>query len=62
MGVRSAFAEVESMAIASGRYCNFPEFAEDPVHLLFGDNYDRLVDVKTKYDPENRFHNIEPAE
>ncbi|WP_336344997.1 BBE domain-containing protein [Halalkalicoccus ordinarius] len=25
---------------------------EKPARLLFGGNYDRLVDVKTKYDPK----------
>jgi FAD/FMN-containing dehydrogenase len=31
----------------------------------FGSNYDRLVDLKTKYDPDNLFHinlNIPPQQ
>ena len=60
---REGFAAFEELPVAGGRYGNFPGFAEDPAHLLFGDNYDRLVDVKTTYDPENLFHlnqNIAP--
>ena len=62
--VREWFEETEALSVAGGRYGNFPGFAEDPAHMLFGENYDRLVEVKTTYDPENRFHlnqNIAPA-
>lgn len=54
--VRDGVAEAESLAVASGRYANFPGLGEDPATLLFGDNYDRLVEVKTTYDPGNLFH------
>jgi FAD/FMN-containing dehydrogenase len=60
---REGFAAFEELSVAGGRYGNFPGFTEDPTHLLFGDNYDRLVEVKTTYDPENLFHvnqNIAP--
>jgi reactive intermediate/imine deaminase len=60
---RDAFADFEALAGTDGRYGNFPGLARDPAHLLFGENYERLVDVKTTYDPENRFRvnqNIEP--
>ncbi|QIO25123.1 FAD-binding oxidoreductase [Haloarcula sp. JP-L23] len=60
---REGIAELEELPVASGRYGNFPGLAEDPAELLFGDNYDRLVDIKTKYDPENLFRlnqNIAP--
>ena len=53
---RDWFAELASMDVASGRYGNFPGGGEDPASLLFGGNYDRLVEVKTRYDPENLFH------
>ena len=60
---REGFAAFEELSVTGGRYGNFPGFAEDPARLLFGENYDRLVDIKTTYDPENLFHvnqNISP--
>jgi hypothetical protein len=54
---------------AEGRYVNYLDDDEakrgggDPVRAAYGVNYDRLVEVKTKYDPENVFHlnfNIPP--
>lgn len=53
---RDGLAELERLPVAAGRYGNFPGLAEDPAETLFGDNYDRLVEVKTKYDSENLFH------
>lgn len=47
-------------------YLNFPGMLEDGDNLVraaFGENYMRLVDLKTKYDPENVFRrnqNIKP--
>ena len=47
-------------------YLNFPGHGEDGAALTkaaFGSNYQRLVEIKTKYDPKNRFcfnQNIEP--
>ena len=49
---------------ADGAYVNFMmEEGEDRVRATYGDNYDRLVEVKTKYDPTNLFRvnqNIQP--
>jgi FAD/FMN-containing dehydrogenase len=48
-------------------YLNFPGHGEDGVALArtsFGANYQRLVQIKSKYDPENRFRfnqNIVPG-
>ena len=48
-----------------GAYLNFlMEEGEDRIHATYGDNYDRLVGVKKKYDPANFFRvnqNIKPA-
>jgi len=51
-----------------GRYVNYLDDDEaqrgpDPVRAAYGPNYDRLVEIKTKYDPDNVFHlnfNIAP--
>jgi FAD/FMN-containing dehydrogenase len=49
-----------------GAYLNFPGLGEDNEELVrtsYAENYDRLVDVKTKYDPGNLFRmnvNIRP--
>ncbi|KAB1188014.1 MULTISPECIES: FAD-binding oxidoreductase [Haloferax] len=63
--VRNGIEELREMLVTTGGYGNFPGFGEDPSQTLFGDNYNRLVDVKTVYDPENLFKlntNIEPHE
>jgi FAD/FMN-containing dehydrogenase len=47
-------------------YLNFPGFLEEGdamIRSAFGNNYQRLVELKTKYDPQNVFHinqNIKP--
>ena len=49
-----------------GLYLNFGGFGEEKDALVrsgYGANYDRLVELKTKYDPGNLFrvnHNIQP--
>jgi FAD/FMN-containing dehydrogenase len=51
--------------VTSGRYVNYLGDDEegDPVAAAYGSNYQRLRELKTKYDPENFFHmnqNIPP--
>ncbi len=55
-----------SAPYASGTvYVNFmTEDEEDRVKAAYGPNYDRLVELKNKYDPTNLFrvnHNIKPT-
>ena len=52
-------------ATGSG-YVNFltEEEGSDRVHAAYGENYDRLVEIKTKWDPNNVFRmnkNIPPT-
>jgi FAD/FMN-containing dehydrogenase len=50
---------------AGGAYVNMMmEEGEERVRASYGDNYDRLAQIKATYDPENLFHvnqNIRPA-
>ena len=52
---------------ARRRYANYlaaDEMGEDPVRAAFDPNYERLVEVKNRYDPENLFHlnqNVKPT-
>ncbi len=50
---------------AGGAYVNFMmEEGEDRIRATYGDNYNRLAEVKAKYDPENFFRanqNIRPG-
>jgi FAD/FMN-containing dehydrogenase len=49
-----------------GQYLNFPGFYEEGESLIratYGENYQRLVELKNKYDPANLFNqnqNIKP--
>jgi FAD/FMN-containing dehydrogenase len=52
---REWIARTEALPVASGRYGNFPGLNEDPARLRYGDNYERMVDLKTAYDPDNLF-------
>jgi FAD/FMN-containing dehydrogenase len=51
---------------AGGSYINFMmEEGEDRIRATYGDNYERLVAIKSKYDPTNFFRvnqNIKPAD
>jgi FAD/FMN-containing dehydrogenase len=64
---RDAWATLRRFG-AGGLYPNFAGFGEEKNELAraaFGSNYDRLVDLKTKYDPDNLFHinlNIPPQQ
>jgi FAD/FMN-containing dehydrogenase len=42
----------------SGRWLNYlgDDQAEDAIRAAYGPNYDRLVEVKRRYDPDNIFH------
>ena len=63
--VKDYYAAIHPHSGSDGGYINF--MADDDDHRVeanYGANYDRLVEVKTKYDPGNVFHvnqNIEPA-
>ena len=64
---RDAWATLRRFG-AGGLYPNFAGFGEEKNELAraaFGSNYDRLVELKTKYDPDNLFHinlNIPPQQ
>jgi len=52
---------------AGGAYVNFlmGDEGEERVKATYGDNYERLVAIKNKYDPDNLFRvnqNIKPGE
>jgi FAD/FMN-containing dehydrogenase len=58
------FYEATAPHSKEGGYINFVSGDDqDRVRANYGDNYDRLVDVKRKYDPDNLFRlyqNIRP--
>ena len=63
--VRQTYAAMEPF-IAPGRYVNYLDDDEtgDSVPAAYGQNYRRLQEIKTKYDPNNFFHmnqNILPS-
>jgi FAD/FMN-containing dehydrogenase len=63
---REGWSKSEPFGHHGRAYLNFPGHGEDNTKLTrasFGDNYQRLVGIKTKYDPQNRFRfnqNIQP--
>jgi FAD/FMN-containing dehydrogenase len=54
---RGAFAAVEPY-LADGRWLNYlgDDQGDDAIRAAYGENYERLRDVKRRYDPENVFH------
>ena len=58
------FFKASAPYASAGAYVNFMTADErDRVAAAYGSNYDRLVEIKRRYDPENIFHvnqNIEP--
>jgi FAD/FMN-containing dehydrogenase len=62
--VRATYASLDPYA-AGGRWLNYlaDDDADDAVGAAYGPNYDRLREVKRRYDPDNVFrlnHNIVP--
>src|SRR6185437_3256551 len=60
-----AYAEALRPYSAAGGYVNFlmADEGQERVKATYGDNYERLVDIKTTYDPTNLFQvnqNIKP--
>jgi FAD/FMN-containing dehydrogenase len=64
---REVVDDVRRSSGGSGAYLNFPgllEEGERQIREAFGDNYERLVALKTAYDPQNLFRvnqNIPPS-
>ena len=63
---RRAWSNLHRYSASGGVYLNFAGFGEEKDALLraaYGSNYERLVELKTKYDPTNLFRmnqNIKP--
>ncbi len=56
---RGAFGDLQRFAC--GIYLNFPGLTEDADRLLQGayaENYERLLEIKTAYDPDNLFQGV----
>jgi FAD/FMN-containing dehydrogenase len=66
--VREVISEVEGFSVAGGTYLNFSgreeAAAAELVQAAYGDNLQRLAEVKKRYDPDNLFrlnNNVTPA-
>jgi FAD/FMN-containing dehydrogenase len=58
------FADATTPLATGGVYVNFISEGEERVQAAYGANYDRLVELKNKYDPTNLFslnQNIKPT-
>ena len=64
IGWAREFFKASAPYASAGAYVNFMTEEEgDRVAAAYGSNYDRLVEIKRRYDPENVFHlnqNIKP--
>jgi hypothetical protein len=62
--VRTFWDAIQSHAVNIGSYVNgISEADETRLRATYGDKYERLVEIKRKYDPDNVFHrnqNIKP--
>ena len=66
--VREVISEVEGFSVAGGTYLNFSgqeeAAAAELVQAAYGDNLQKLAEVKKRYDPGNLFrlnNNVTPA-
>jgi FAD binding domain/Berberine and berberine like len=58
------FEALDPHSMGAGYVNMMMEEGEDRVRASYGENYDRLANIKAKYDPDNFFHvnqNIKPA-
>ena len=55
---REAWTDIQPFS-TGGTYVNFltEDDGEDRIRDAYGDSYDRLVDIKTSWDPDNLFNN-----
>jgi FAD/FMN-containing dehydrogenase len=60
-----AYSDAVSPYSTGGSYINMTmEEGDDRLRAIYGPNYDRLAEIKAKYDPDNVFHvnqNIKPG-
>lgn len=63
--VRASWDRMRSFAASGAEYVNLMvEYDESRIRATYGAKYDRLAEIKGRYDPENLFHlnaNIKPA-